>query len=125
MSPRRPPRQARLRWRAQKTAREHRLRTATELAGVLVTNGNCALAGSGWDTAEIGHATATSNRAAATAAAPALKLCAACPVIEECRQWATVDRYTGLAAGSSWVRGAEYDADTTRNNSRTKALLAS
>lgn len=125
MSPRRRPLQARRRWRALKAARERRLRSATELAGVLVTSGNCAFPGSGWDAAEIGHAAAASNLAAAAAAAPALQLCAACPVVEECREWATVDRYTGLAAGSSWVRGTEYDAGTTRNNSRPRALLAS
>lgn len=49
-----------------------------------------------------------------------MRLCSGCPVIEECRQWASIDRYTGLAAGSSWVRGSEYDAATTINNSRPR-----
>ena len=49
MSPRRRPLQARRRWRALKAARERRLRSATELAGVLVTNGNGAMATDGID----------------------------------------------------------------------------
>ena len=120
MSPRRRLRANRERWRAQQVMRDYRRRTAADLAGVLALFGHCAVPGNAWTAAEVAHRFARDGAEAASAAEPAMRLCSGCPVIEECRQWASIDRYTGLAAGSSWVRGSEYDAATTINNSRPR-----
>ena len=120
MSPKRRLLVNRRRWRTQQLNRIWRQRTAAELALLLVSEGHCAMPGTGWNEAERLHASAPNNAAAAEAAAAVLQLCQECPVVEECAQWATVDRYTGLAAGSSWIRGNEYDPNTTINNSRPR-----
>lgn len=124
MSPRRRSVANRRVWRAHKLNRIWRHREAAELALILVSAGNCAVPGTGWNQAEIRHATAPNSSAAADAAHQALKFCIDCPVINECAQWATIDRYTGLAAGSSWIRGQEYDPNTTINNPRPKTTAA-
>lgn len=60
-----------------------------------------------WDKQERLHADARSQAVAAKAARPLLRICASCPIVAECRAWAEADRYTGIAAGSAWVNGAE------------------
>ena len=118
MSPRRTSRAGREAWAAQKHRRQVTQFRAIELAAVLAIEGDCAVPGSGWNAAEQRHAGARSDAEAADAAAPAMALCAECPVAGECRLWAGLDRYTGLAAGRSWVRGRAYDPSTTINHSR-------
>lgn len=61
-----------------------------------------------WNSAEAGWAAAASNAEAALAAAPAFALCAECPRISACKEWAETDRYTGLAAGLAWIRGKSH-----------------
>lgn len=124
MSPRRRSVANRRQWRTHQLNRIWRHREASELALILVSEGNCAVPGTGWNAAEISHATAPSNAAAAQAADSVLSMCIDCPVLSECAQWASIDRYTGLAAGSSWIRGKEYDPHTTINNSRPKTGAA-
>lgn len=92
-------------WRTRERQRLRRLMEAAELAALLVREGNCAIPGTGWDDAEIRHAKASNDVAANQAAQAVLRLCIGCPVVEVCRRWAEVDRYTGLAAGSSWAWG--------------------
>lgn len=58
-----------------------------------------------WNRQERAHADATSQAEARVAAAPLLGICATCPIVGECRQWAILDSYTGIAAGSAWVKG--------------------
>lgn len=118
MSPRRTSRAGREAWAHQQRRRRVTRFRAMELASVLALEGNCAVPGSGWDAAEKQHLMARSNVEAAAAAVTALALCTECPVVEACRLWAELDRYTGLAAGRSWIRGREYDPATTINNSR-------
>ena len=118
MSPRRTSRAGREAWAVQERRRRVTQFRVAELAVVLALEGDCAVPGSGWDVAEQGHVGARSDAEAAAAAAPAMALCGECAVLEVCRLWATLDRYTGLAAGRSWVRGREYDPSTTINNSR-------
>lgn len=120
MSPRRRLRANRQLWRARERDRAWRSRMATDLALVLATQGNCAVPDNGWDAAEAAYASASNNLDAATAAESVLWRCEGCPVISECAQRATIDRYTGLAAGSAWVRGQEYDPTRTINNPRAK-----
>lgn len=124
MTSRRPLLKNRRIWRTHLLNRIWRQRQATDLAGLLALEGNCAAPGTGWTDAEIRHANAPHNAAAAEAARSVLELCDDCPVIGECAQWAHVDRYTGLAAGSSWIRGQEYDPSTTINNPRPKDTAA-
>lgn len=114
----------RRRWRTHQLNRMWRHRTAAELAALLVEEGNCAIPNTGWTAAEKQHTEAPNNAAAAAAADKVLSLCIDCPVLNECARWATVDRYTGLAAGSSWIRGKEYDPHTTINNPRPKTGAA-
>ena len=106
MTSRRPLLKNRRVWRTHLLNRIWRQRQATDLAGLLALEG------------------APHNAAAAEAARTVLELCDDCPVIGECAQWAHVDRYTGLAAGSSWIRGQEYDPSTTINNPRPKNTAA-
>lgn len=72
-----------------------------------------------WTEHEQAWFAAPKRREAEQAAAPALALCAGCPVIETCEAWAAVDLYTGLAAGKMWRRGR------SRLPSRTELPLAS
>lgn len=58
-----------------------------------------------WTEREQAWLAASKRREAEQAAAPALALCAECPVLEICEAWAAVDLYTGLAAGKMWRRG--------------------
>lgn len=118
MSPRRTSRAGRKAWAAQQHRRQMIQFRAIELAAALALEGDCAVPGSGWNAAEQRHVEARSDAEAADAAAPAMALCAECPVVEACRLWAALDRYTGLAAGRSWIRGRAYDPSTTINHSR-------
>ena len=47
---------------------------------------------------------------ARAAAAPLLAICGTCPVLEACRDWASIDQYTGIAGGAAWVEGREKPA---------------
>lgn len=58
-----------------------------------------------WNQQEALHAVARSQPEAAAAALPLVTICRGCPIVEECRQWAVVDRYTGIAAAAAWVNG--------------------
>jgi len=60
-----------------------------------------------WNRQEQLHDSATSQGAARAAATPLLKICARCPIVAECRSWAIVDEYTGIAAAAAWVNGVE------------------
>jgi hypothetical protein len=63
-----------------------------------------------WNDGEYLHAMALTQGEARTAAAPLLAVCAQCPVQPECRDWAQVDKYTGIAAGSAWADGVQAPA---------------
>lgn len=58
-----------------------------------------------WEAAEASWLDARSSAEATLAAAPAMALCAVCPMVAACHEWAQTDRYTGLAAGTGWIRG--------------------
>ncbi len=58
-----------------------------------------------WNRQERAHAAASSRPEARAAAAPLLEICGDCPIVAECGQWAVLDQYTGIAAGSAWVKG--------------------
>ena len=60
-----------------------------------------------WDEQEKAHGSATVQAIARQAAVPLLRICAGCSVLGECREWAQIDRYTGIAAGTAWVNGVE------------------
>ena len=68
----------------------------------------CGGRGDWWSQREAAYERATSARAAAAAAAPAVRLCADCPETGpegRCALRAQLDNYTGLAAGQAWVGG--------------------
>lgn len=67
-----------------------------------------------WDEAEKAHQLSRTRDEAAAAAAPAMALCAQCPVLDACAEWAKTDEYTGLAAGAAWVEGAWRDPGRVR-----------
>jgi len=60
-----------------------------------------------WDEQEKVHGSAKVQAIARKAAVPLLRICAGCSVLGECRKWAQIDRYTGIAAGTAWVNGVE------------------
>lgn len=107
-----------------KIRRELRHDEASHLAGVLAVNGSCARPDTGWSDAEVRFANAVNAEEATAAADTALVFCDGCPVLVECRRWATVDRYTGLAAGMAWVRGREFEPTTTINQPRQQERVA-
>lgn len=109
------PRRRRLLTQSHGAAR--RERAVAELAYLLVIHGNCAVSGTGWDQAEKQYLSADSAAAAAQASSLVLGLCEGCPVIDECARWAQIDRYSGLAAGRSWIRGKEKDPNFAINKS--------
>lgn len=69
-----------------------------------------------WNAQEQLHDQATTQGMARAAAAPLLQICADCPVVAECRTWAVVDDYTGIAAGTAWVNGMEQPAHWVRRH---------
>lgn len=78
--------------------------TAQEASARLIANA-CGEHTDTWNRQEQMHAAASTQAGARAAAAPLLEICASCPIVEECRQWAVIDNYTGIAAGSAWVNG--------------------
>lgn len=72
----------------------------------------CKGRGKWWSQREVLHAKAITREEAAAATRPALKLCRRCPFYEECEQWAQLDEYTGLAAGSVYINGRRRKEDT-------------
>lgn len=67
----------------------------------------CRGQGAKWTRQEILHEQATSSALAAAAADPLLQQCSSCPIVAECRIWACLDEYTGIAAGTAWREGEE------------------
>lgn len=82
----------------------HREVLAQQAAARLVAN-VCGDHTKTWNRQERLHEFAANQAEATAAAAPLLEICATCPIVEECRQWAILDRYTGIAAGSAWIKG--------------------
>ncbi len=89
---------------------------AQELAVHLAWNGACREDRQLWGVAERDHASATTKWTARVAAAPAVELCAGCPVLTVCANWAETDRYTGLAAGTAWIDGKRRPTEWPRNH---------
>lgn len=81
-----------------------------QAASVRLIAAACAGLGKMWNRQEELHAAATSRATSWAAAEPLLELCGGCPIVAECRTWAGVDDYTGIAAGSAWVKGVEKPA---------------
>lgn len=77
---------------------------AARLAVQLI-DGNCRDFGRVWITAEARWLRQRSPWIAEQLARTLTVLCDQCPVIVLCRQWATLDRYTGIAAGTTWNTG--------------------
>ena len=77
-----------------------------------------------WNVQETAHAQAATSDQARDAAQPLLDLCAACPLIEACREWAALDRYTGIAAGQAWVDGSPRPLHWLRNQRIERARSA-
>lgn len=69
-----------------------------------------------WSQGEADHDAARTQDAAREAAVPLLRICASCPIVAECREWAIVDEYTGIAAGTSWVDGVEQPVHWVRRH---------
>lgn len=78
-----------------------------QAAAVRLVAAACSGLGRKWDRQEQLHLDATTHEQAVRAARPLTAICASCPIVTECRAWAEVDQYTGIAAGSAWVKGVE------------------
>jgi hypothetical protein len=92
---------------------------AQQLANIIARTGTAACQGRGqwWSEREAEHAAATTRSAAVLAAAPAMELCARCPIVASCTELATLDQYTGLAAGAAVFRGTRAPTSRLRNAS--------
>lgn len=101
--------------RARMGFREREAR-AQELAEYLAWNGACREHGQAWGVAERDHSAANTKWTARVAAAPALEMCIGCPALAQCAEWAEIDRYTGLAAGTAWIDGEPRPAEWPRNH---------
>lgn len=82
---------------------------------------SCVGMGRRWSQLEARHEQATTPSEAARAAAPLVEVCRQCPISAECRTWAVLDSYTGIAAGSLWVKGIERDIDMVRRRGQQLA----
>lgn len=100
-------------WSQRQQRRLSRVEQAQKLSLQLLS-GNCVNYPKLWNDCETAHLNATKARAAQQAAELAFQLCQDCPVRDRCQEWATVDRYTGLAAGQVWVDGQPYLDNHTR-----------
>ena len=67
-----------------------------------------------WNAQEQLHEQTTTQAEACAAAEPLLRICANCQIVAECRAWASVDDYTGIAAGATWVNGKQKPVDWVR-----------
>ena len=81
-----------------------------QAASVRLVAAACAGQGKKWKQQEQLHSAAGSQAKAWSAAEPLVAVCAGCPIVAECRMWAEADDYTGIAAGSAWVKGVEKPA---------------
>lgn len=84
----------------------------------------CRGRGQWWSEREVEHAAATTRVAAVTAAAPAMELCARCPMVAACAELCELDRYTGLAAGAAMFTGTRASTSRLRNAAASRAALA-
>lgn len=62
-----------------------------------------------WAMKEAEYAAARTARERSYVARPVFTLCAGCPVLLQCAEWAEVYRYTGLAAGAAYRDGRKED----------------
>lgn len=85
----------------------------------------CYRLGDWWAEQEANHRAAPNDAAAAAAAEPALRLCARCPLIAECADWAVTFAYTGLAAGAAYRHGRRPDANEVADLDTPPRLRAS
>jgi len=85
----------------------------------------CHRLGDWWAEQEANHRAATSDATAAAAAEPALRLCARCPLLAACADWATTFAYTGLAAGAAYRHGRPTNTDEDAEQVPTLRLRAS
>jgi len=77
---------------------------AQDLAAT-ITDGNCKGHSSDWTSWETAYAAAVTPEQRRAVAAPALRFCATCPVVNECAQLAELTAYTGLAANTAYRNG--------------------
>lgn len=77
-----------------------------------------------WNRQEQLHDEARSQAAARAAAVPLLQICSVCPVVRECRDWAMVDEYTGIAAGAAWVDGRQKPVHHVRRHPPKRRLAS-
>jgi hypothetical protein len=93
---------------------------ARQVASEMTNDGLAICGGRGhwWSQREAAHDKAATAEEAAAAAAPAVQLCARCPETGaegRCALRATLDGYTGLAAGQAWVAGRPRPAGAPRS----------
>ena len=96
-------------------------RSGRQIARYLANNtpdAACHRLGHWWAEQEANHRAATSDATAAAAAEPALRLCARCPLLAACADWATTFAYTGLAAAPPTATGGQRTLTRTLNRSR-------
>lgn len=74
-----------------------------------------------WDRQEKLHGDAATQEVAHESAQPLLAICAGCPAVIECRSWAEVDEYTGIAGGAAWVNGVEKPVHWRQASGRSRA----
>ncbi len=78
----------------------------------------CGGRGDWWSRCEAAYEKAPTAEEATAASAPAVRLCARCPETGakgRCALRATLDGYTGLAAGHAWVAGRPRPAGAARS----------
>ncbi|WP_286930668.1 MULTISPECIES: hypothetical protein [Aeromicrobium] len=72
---------------------------------VQLLDGNCRDRGRIWIESEARWLRLKSPPVAEELARTLTAMCDQCPVLELCKQWAELDRYTGIAAGTTWSGG--------------------
>lgn len=95
-----------------------------QAAAARLSDPACGEQGDTWNLYEQLHAAAVTPVEARAAAAPLLEICRSCPIVDACRSWASLDNYTGIAAGSRWVDGSEKPVGWVRGHSPRRRLAS-
>lgn len=74
--------------------------------------GNCKGSRDWWSSHEAQLNVATTPAEAEAATRDPIALCSTCPGYDLCEQWAQLDDYTGIAAGSVYINGRRHKPTT-------------
>lgn len=94
-------------------------------AAARIQDAACRGWGSWWAALEDSHEAATTPGQSRAVVARAKQVCGQCPAMAACSTWASIERYTGLAAGSAWQDGHAQPASWVSGQAGRPSRVAS